>query len=190
MTHRAAGSISLFLLQKGVIDSEDTDIYQYGFEILMDSVLETLFLLIFGIVFGKLIETVVFVLSFAMLRRYTGGYHTSTKTRCVFMTVGVYAVNLVIACNPWIAKQQIILTLSVISTFIIWRLAPVSHTNKKLDMQQIMRNRKISRCISLLYLAVIFALKESLTEIGDIVGVTLFQTAILILMQRRCISGE
>lgn len=61
MTYRAAGSISLFLCQKGLIDSDDTDIYQYGFEILMDSVLETLFLLILGIAFGKLMETLVYM---------------------------------------------------------------------------------------------------------------------------------
>ena len=83
MTHRAAGSISLFLCQKGLIDSDDTDIYQYGFEILMDSVLETLFLLILGTAFGKLMETLVFVLSFTILRKYNQYIYYMVAGTCI-----------------------------------------------------------------------------------------------------------
>lgn len=61
MPHRAAGSISFFLYQKGMIEKDDMDIYQYGFEIFIDSFLEIIMLLLLGILWRKLPETVAFV---------------------------------------------------------------------------------------------------------------------------------
>lgn len=186
MTHRAAGSISFFLYQKGMIEKDDMDIYQYGFEIFIDSFLEIIMLLLLGILWRKLPETVAFVGTFAILRRYTGGYHASTKTRCVLLTIAIYAVNIGISGVLWRGKEYWILALAMIGALIIWMSAPVSHTNKKLDKEQKMRCKKISRGISLFYLVGIFILKERLIEIGDIIGITLFQVAILILVQRGC----
>ena len=70
MTHRAAGSISFFLYQKGMIEKDDMDIYQYGFEIFIDSFLEIIMLLLLGILWRKLPETVAFVGTFAILQVY------------------------------------------------------------------------------------------------------------------------
>ena len=80
--------------------------------------------------------------------------------------------------------EQSVLLLAAVGTGIIWWLAPVPHANKPLDGEQVVMNRKKSRFISMCYLLGVFVSKSVLAEVGDIVAMTLFETAILILIQK------
>ena len=86
MTHEMAYNISLFLCQKDMIEKEDTQIYTYGFEIFIDSFIETTLILLIGILGGWIFETLLFISAFTILRSYTGGYHASTKIACICIT--------------------------------------------------------------------------------------------------------
>ena len=46
MTHRLAGILSDYLSREQMIEKDEADIYQYGLEIFMDGVLETLLLVV------------------------------------------------------------------------------------------------------------------------------------------------
>ena len=50
MTHRLAGILSDYLSREQMIEKDEADIYQYGLEIFMDGVLETLLLVVLGMV--------------------------------------------------------------------------------------------------------------------------------------------
>ena len=73
MTHKIAGFIASMLQKSKVIEEDDSIFYQYGFEILIDTVLQTILLLIIGILLGKPMETLVFLIIFTLIRRYSGG---------------------------------------------------------------------------------------------------------------------
>ena len=172
MTHRLAGILSDYLSREQMIEKDEADIYQYGLEIFMDGVLETLLLVVLGILWGRFWQSICFIVSFTVLRSFTGGYHAATKVRCAGATVGLYILNLTAAGE-------------LNSHFtIIWWLAPVPHANKPLDGEQVVMNRKKSRFISMCYLLGVFVSKSVLAEVGDIVAMTLFETAILILIQK------
>ena len=64
-----------FFIESKVIDETDQEIYEYGLEILIENVMLTVFLLLFGVMIGKGIETCIFLFSFCWLRRFCGGYH-------------------------------------------------------------------------------------------------------------------
>ena len=55
-----AQHIAVFLLKNEIIDSENLDIYIYGFEIIISSVISILTGLIFGITFSQLLECTFF----------------------------------------------------------------------------------------------------------------------------------
>ena len=52
MTHRLAGILSDYLSREQMIEKDEADIYQYGLEIFMDGVLETLLLVVLGILWA------------------------------------------------------------------------------------------------------------------------------------------
>ena len=175
MTHRLAGILSDYLSREQMIEKDEADIYQYGLEIFMDGVLETLLLVVLGILWGRFWQSICFIVSFTVLRSFTGGYHAATKVRCAGATVGLYILNLT-AAGELNSHFTAVLLLAAVGTGIIWWLAPVP--------QQVVMNRKKSRFISMCYLLGVFVSKSVLAEVGDIVAMTLFETAILILIQK------
>ena len=180
--------LTAMLLYGGVKDLTNpvqtfVDFYQYGLEIFMDGVLETLLLVVLGILWGRFWQSICFIVSFTVLRSFTGGYHAATKVRCAGATVGLYILNLT-AAGELDSHFTAVLLLAAVGTGIIWWLAPVPHANKPLDGEQVVINRKKSRFISMCYLLGVFVSKSVLAEVGDIVAMTLFETAILILIQK------
>ena len=169
MTQRLAGILSDYLSREQMIEKDEADIYQYGLEIFMDGVLETLLLVVLGILWGRFWQSICFIVSFTVLRSFT--------------TVGLYILNLT-AAGELNSHFTAVLLLAAVGTGIIWWLAPVPHANKPLDGEQVVMNRKKSRFISMCYLLGVFVSKSVLAEVGDIVAMTLFETAILILIQK------
>lgn len=60
MTHRLAGILSDYLSREQMIEKDEADIYQYGLEIFMDGVLETLLLVVLGILWGQILAKHLF----------------------------------------------------------------------------------------------------------------------------------
>ncbi len=180
MTHKLAYNISLFLCRKDTIDEEDIDIYTYGFEVLMDSVLETLLLLVSGLLLGCIVETLVFVGAFAVLRSFTGGYHASTKIVCTVMTLSTCVINILIS-SIMSKYTGLIMVLGIIGTTVIWICAPKAHANKPLSDQQRARNRTISRVLSVICIIGILMLREWATSICNVLSITLLQVSVLLL---------
>ena len=180
MTHQIAHSISLFLCQKGEIEKEDTDIYEYGFEVFIDGVLETLLLIAIGTILNKFTHTIMFISLFVILRNYTGGYHASTKLRCIFTTIMIYLCNIVMTE----ADYNILIIISTMAYVLLFIYAPIENVNKQLEESTFIKNRRISRIIGFICWAGILLLKDSYELMGSIAAVTLIQVTILIMVER------
>lgn len=74
--------ITNFFLQQESISEDEKEIYQYGVEITISSILNILFVLLLSILFRSLLSGIVFLMCFIYVRRYTGGYHAETYFRC------------------------------------------------------------------------------------------------------------
>lgn len=134
------------LRSNNVIEDEDYEIYQYGLEQLLTSILDIMTLFLIGLILGMLWQGIVFVISFIALRKYAGGYHTTTPLRCYLLT------NIVILSALSVMKYIkinifIYLGLFVISSLIILALSPVESKNKELDEIERIIYRKKTICI-------------------------------------------
>ena len=76
MLHRLSERIALSVYNSS--DKIPLDIYIYGFELLVSSVIETISLLLIGLLTGKFVETVIFIISFSSIRVFSGGYHANS----------------------------------------------------------------------------------------------------------------
>ena len=81
MIGKLSSKISDLLIRKSVIDSEDQELYVYGFFILLSQILYFIIAVIFGIIFNVLLQSVVFYIAFQFIRKYALGYHASTEGR-------------------------------------------------------------------------------------------------------------
>lgn len=66
--------IALFLYKNKIIDEERLPVCQYGFEIIISTVVGFLLVLASGIILGKIAEAILFYCLFVGVRFFTGGY--------------------------------------------------------------------------------------------------------------------
>ena len=82
MVAKWSHGITVALADKGVIERSKSEIYIYGFEILISTLLNALIIITIAILTNTFLLSLAFLASFGTLRLYTGGFHASTHLRC------------------------------------------------------------------------------------------------------------
>lgn len=98
MIEECARRITFFFVSKKYINSENQEIYSYGFEILLSSICSIVFILVLGIILHKLPQAIWFLLIYSSIRKFSGGYHANSHFSCTFMfgisfIIGVIAME-------------------------------------------------------------------------------------------------
>ena len=117
------------------INDEKKEIIRYGLEIFM---LKTLFFLsvtLIGFLMGSLKECLLFTLLFSGIRKTAGGYHSETRIKCYFMSMSLFIFVLAVQNihDAYNILMFPLMIMTVLSSFIIWKYAPVDTPNKPLD---------------------------------------------------------
>ena len=187
MSEKISGIITDFLLRKNVIKEEEKEIYYYGYETLIYSIWQMLLLLVLGMIMNRIVSTVIFLMVFVSMRKYTGGYHAETRMGCTFMTVVCYVTVLVM--TGWVSttkKGYIILGFfALFCVFIFVRYVPVVHPEKPLNKMQRRESRKKCGLLGTFYLVILLLTYDVLRIVPYIVLSTMVVTAVLIIVQMR-----
>lgn len=155
-------TLARFFVKKGTIKEEKREIYEYGFEILLSTIVYTVIFIGIAIVTDTLIPSLVFYTGFFIVRTIAGGYHAKTYISChlLFMANHLLFIAVLkltpIALHTYIASGMI-----VISSLILLLFAPVAHPNKPFIKSEKERFRKYA-CIYAALLIIIFSIIANL----------------------------
>lgn len=136
-------------------DNETVELYEYAIYITLSGLFHVLTVLVLGMCFNMIVESLVFYGSFVSIRKFAGGYHAKTPSRCYLFSVFVstmilcliktvyyfYSLNLVIS----------LIIIELICTLLIYVVAPLESDNKPLDDDEITIYKKIVRWIVVLF---------------------------------------
>lgn len=146
------------LVRSEVVKAEDAEIYIYGINQILVSVLNVSTALIIGLIFGVFFETAVFLAAYIPLRSFAGGFHAKTPLRCyifsVIMLIGVAIGFKYLHLIDWV--YYAILALAFV---IVLVLSPVEDKNKPLDELENKVYKKRAIIIAAIELAVSCLLK-------------------------------
>lgn len=119
-------------------DDKNLDEYIYGIELFFSSFVSTLLMLIIGICIDSLTESIVFMVSFSVLRIYTGGYHSKSFLLCNISTLTVYIINILVykLLFDYIVTLHINIPIFIITLTLILFFAPVENENNPLERSQ------------------------------------------------------
>ena len=144
MFHRISVKITDKLISLKTINSVDRDIYEYGVQHILITLLNITTVIIIGIVLNAVIEAIAFITAFIPLRIFAGGFHFSTPIKCyIFSSCFVAAVLLAMRyVNISILIYCLLYCLAIV---IILILSPVEDVNKPLDQveKKVYRKRTI-----------------------------------------------
>lgn len=141
--------------QLNILDDEQ-ELYEYGFFILLSQILYFIIAIIIGTICGTVFESIIFYIAFQFIRRYAGGYHASTETRCeIFSTLSILACIVVIKLSKTYDIQTALLIISAVSAVCIFVFCPLDTPEKPLTNKEFRYFRKISWTILFIISALI-----------------------------------
>ena len=144
MISRLSNSIVKVFLEQSDI-SNDEELYQYGFFILLSQILYFIITIVIGILLGIVLESIIFYIAFQFIRRYAGGYHASMEIRCeVMSTLSILVCLVVIRLSKTYDFQFALLIVSSVSAVCIAVLCPLDTPEKPLSEKEFKYFRKIS----------------------------------------------
>lgn len=171
-------------IEKEICKNEDKEIIIHGLTSGIELIFNILTTIILGFIFGLVIESLVFLISFSFIRTYSGGYHCKSAINCYLFSSMVVVLVLFIVKSTDIEYILIIsMIMLLISIPIIFNFAPVETATKPLDdiERKYFRNKVILHlCIELIVLTILLLFKLYILEYIVCLGIMV--SAILILL--------
>ena len=174
-----------FLVSKNCVKEEDRAICQYGYEILLSTIVGYTIVLLLSALSGDLKEGIVFLMVFVITRMYTGGYHAKSYlscNACLAITYLIYESIVFILEKSHGSIIFLFLMLAVYCVCTIW-FTPIENVNKVLTMQKKKKYRNISQMLMIFWSALGSVLVLRHSKIGIMIIVTLFLVAILMIKE-------
>lgn len=155
-------------IENGVINKEFKDAYIYGLLLLLSTGINIAVIATISAFMHKSLLWIPFLVGFIPLRVTAGGFHAKTPFRCGVFFCGGYTLFLLLASSMPDSAQIIVELIStVVSAVLVYRLAPISASNKPLSDKELLQKRKLSLFIMaiILFLSVFFSLGQFTSEV-------------------------
>lgn len=157
MINKISSKIVEILIKHSLVENEDKELYLYGFFILLSQILYFIIVITIGILFNVIFESIIFYITFQFIRRYAGGYHAKTETRCeILSTLSILCCIVLIKLSKMYDIRIVLLSVSLVFAVLIFILCPLDTPEKPLNDKEYKYFRKISWIIlSLIIIAII-----------------------------------
>lgn len=134
-----------YWMEKNIISDADRNIYEYGLELILSSIINIFVIIITGIFTSRLFESIALLAIVIPLQSCGGGYHAKTHMRCfLIMYIGWWWVMWII---PYINLLATILIICL-SLVTIFTFAPITNENVPMSNQQYYKMKILVRCLS------------------------------------------
>lgn len=179
-------SMTQFLKVKHIITEENAEIYEYGFEMIISTILGFLITLFIGILLQSVWLSLLYYVIFVLMRQLINGYRTNTDWKCniVFFAVTFFTVGMekIIYINQMYTFPLHVLLL-IASTMVIWNDTSIENVNKPLPASQKKWHHRVARILLCLLVIVSCVLYHfGILQISILIALTLFIIAMLIII--------
>lgn len=133
--------------------TDNYELYEYAIYILLSSAFHIATVIVLGLVFNLLTESLVFYLSFIAIRKFAGGYHAKTLVRCYLFS---FVSNIIILCLvKWINSINtlfifIFIIFELLCVVLILLISPLDTENNPLTGQEKKMYRMLTSIITIL----------------------------------------
>ena len=149
-----------YVIDKGVVEEKEREIYEYGFTIAMELIIFIGLCLVITVALQMYLEGILFFVIFIPLRSYAGGLHLKTYSSCLVASVLVFTGVLVL--DKLIQMPAIPGCIMALCSLIgIYALYPVENVNRDVDDQEdryFKRKLKLFLALDLILIFVFFIL--------------------------------
>jgi len=133
MIHYISNRIASIFVLYGESTEENKDIYTYAIEAVVAVLVNLVVCILISALFGRIAEGIIFITVFALLRRFTGGFHADSHFKCIFtfcviLTCSLFVLQLYESVG---FNRLIVPSVATVAWVGILILAPIIDANKQ-----------------------------------------------------------
>lgn len=152
MIERCAYIVSDWLLDKEVIQKEDRELYEYAVYSLLITIVPLSMAMIFGSVMGVLGQSIILMIPFMTIRKYSGGYHAKNPTVC--FVISCLLLFFCIRISIYVEYNILVIFLMLVSVVSLIANSPIDSENRQLEAIEKRRYKCVTMIQTLFYLSV------------------------------------
>ncbi len=122
------------LKKERVIDVNNLDAYKFGIEVSILKAIHIISYLAIASCMGKIMEFIVFFAVFSAFRQNIGGFHAKTRIGCYLFSCFVIFMSLL--ATELNLELWMMVLITIFDIIILFILAPVQNSNRKLDLDE------------------------------------------------------
>ncbi len=137
MISKLSNQITKNLLKRNVISDEEKELYDYGLFMMISYIVFFLISILFGLVLNILFSSILFYISFCLVRNFAGGAHANTEIKCdIITTLSIFVSEILIKIFVEYSFISVAFVLQLISTICLCAIKPVATSQKEISKKE------------------------------------------------------
>lgn len=169
-------------------DEETLELYEYAIYIVLAAILHIVTIVILGVCFNLLIESIVFYCSFILIRKFAGGYHAKTPIRCYLFSVILSIMMLFFiefVNSTSFANFFVFMIIELFCVVLILLISPLDTENNPLNRREKKMYKKIASIISILiFIISVFCVFTGYRNMGCSIICGVIMSTLVLLMRK------
>lgn len=154
-------------------NKEAYEIHQYGIEAIIATSIDLFLILLLGFSFKRLVEAIVFFITFCIMRKFTGGYHCKTNFRCISLHAFTFFIYLVI--SKYFENMYVIIGIDVMAIVLFLLISPIN--NRNCNESERMKYKRIS-----IFLLLVYIILSHITAFSSIITYVIFIVSVFMIV--------
>ena len=147
--------IVIWLIKHKAILNEDRELYEYAVYGFFLTTFPIIISITIGGIMGKIFESILFIVTFMLTRKYSGGFHTRHAWVCIISSLIILFVCIYIIAN---IKYNFIFDIGMLcATIGLIIFSPIENENRRLDLIE-KKEYKSKITVIVLIIAIIYYL--------------------------------
>lgn len=168
------------------MDEDAADVYQYGIEISISTVLNILITMMIAFAIGKPLSGIFFLTCMVLVRSYSGGYHAESYFKCnctmvVMFLITICISKILILFN--LVEFHIMSSVLMLAFLPLYAFSPVKNKHKPLSDKKAKKCRIVSIILYILIGLIGLYLVFVAPLYGSILIITLIEISVMIIFE-------
>lgn len=191
---KKADSLARLIFSKDV-NEEKIELYSFAIYIVFSELLHIATMLLIGLIFGLVAESIILYISFISIRKFAGGYHAKTPFRCYLFSIVTIVISLLTLKFSFnsqiIGLNYMFISIALISLIVILFLSPLDNENKIINCKEKKVYKKISVVNScVLFIISLFMLYSSNSYGYSVILGICISAIVLIVRKAQIVKGK
>ncbi len=149
-----AHKITAWLIKARAIDDSEEELYGYAVICLLTTLIPLGVIILIGLIMNIMVELLLLMLPFLLLRKFCGGLHMPTIGSC-FVTSGILIGSSVFVISRIITSIELVLA-AMIAGIIVISISPIENNNSYLDTLDRKYLKKITAGMVMVIICIMF----------------------------------